>query len=465
MRICMFVKNSFEYDARVTKEARTLVAAGHEVTVVALRAGHVTPPAETTSYGARVVRVRRAEFGLGRLTRRLSRAAARAVVTEAAARGTAVDESRLDEARLIQPPSTAAPGAGITAPADPAGRTGRMGVVRSRVTLGAVRVVRGVLSVVRRLLAGPVRLAKNAVVNARMRSAGMETAADVFHAHDLNTLWVAVRCAGTLGGSVVYDSHELATERSRMGRFWRRWATVTERRWLRRVDALIVASPVWLGLIAAKHGRLPAIAESVINAPEATEVVPLDVRAEVGLESGIPVVLYQGSIQEHRGIEAAIDAVAVLDEVALVVIGYGHHRPVLERMVRRRGLEDRVRFFGPVDNERLLRYTASADIGLCTIVSSSLSYHTSLPNKLFEYFMAGIPVLGSEAPEIARVVTETGAGLVVSATDAAAIAAAITGILADPEPHRAAAIEAGKRYHWGAEARVLLDVYRRLEAS
>jgi glycosyltransferase involved in cell wall biosynthesis len=244
---------------------------------------------------------------------------------------------------------------------------------------------------------------------------------------------------------------------------WARWrARRVEGRLLSAADALIVSSPVWIEMIERMHGGLPPHSIFILNVPEHRDVVAVDVRPEVGLEPGVPLLLYQGSIQEHRGIEPAIEALSDLEDVALVVLGYGHFRPALERMVRSRGLGERVKFYGPVSNDRLLEYTASAQVGLCNIVPASLSYATSLPNKLFEYFMAGVPVIGSEAPEIARVVNETGAGLVVPATDSGAIAGAVKTILGDPTSYRTAAAAAAQRYRWEAEEGKLLDLYHDL---
>ena len=73
MKICMFVKNSFEYDARVTKEARSLVGAGHRVTVVAIHVPGITAEREHRPDGIDVVRVPRLQFGLGALQRRQRR--------------------------------------------------------------------------------------------------------------------------------------------------------------------------------------------------------------------------------------------------------------------------------------------------------------------------------------------------------------------------------------------------------
>ncbi len=115
-------------------------------------------------------------------------------------------------------------------------------------------------------------------------------------------------------------------------------------------------------------------------------------------------------------------------------------------------------------HDELLAFTASADVGLCNIVNSSVSYHTSLPNKLFEYIMAGVPVIGSDSPEIGRVVTETGTGEVCDPDDGAAIAAAARRILADPTRYRSGLEAARRQYHWEVEERKLLGLYEELGA-
>jgi glycosyltransferase involved in cell wall biosynthesis len=135
----------------------------------------------------------------------------------------------------------------------------------------------------------------------------------------------------------------------------------------------------------------------------------------------------------------------------------------LEDLVVERGLTSKVRFFGPVPNADLISYSASADIGLANIVNSSVSYNTSLPNKLFEYAMAGIPVVGSDSPEIGRVVTEEHIGEVCDADDPEALALAITTILEDPSRYAPGLEHAAATYNWQVEQRKLLDLYRDLE--
>lgn len=464
----MFVKNSFEYDARVTKEAKSLIGAGHEVTVVALYVPDVTAAEETTADGIHVVRVPRSSFGVPTLNRLARKYAGSIEARHVRLTGEAYNEATVRELSQMSAPSTATPGAEITdtprvvaPPEVPPGRIERAwGSVTTPVLRSFARFARWSFRLTKGLLGQQSQWIKHRAIDKRMVAIGVASGADVFHCHDLNTLRVGVECKARTGARLVYDSHELQTERSRMTPKGKRAAIKAEGGMLPNVDAMIVASPSWIPWNTKLYGRLPEPTVTVINVPEPTEIDPtLDLREELGIDRDQTIVIYQGSIQENRGIEPGIDAVAMLEDVTLTVVGYGYHRPVLEDIVRARGLESKVLFFGPVPNDELISYSASADIGLANIVGTSVSYETSLPNKLFEYAMAGIPVIGSDSPEIGRIIDETGIGITCDPTDAEAIAAAIETISEDPEPYRAATREATKRYNWAVEHEKLLDLY------
>ena len=102
------------------------------------------------------------------------------------------------------------------------------------------------------------------------------------------------------------------------------------------------------------------------------------------------------------------------------------------------------------------------------IRGQSLSYRWSMPNKLFEYMMAGIPVVASDFEEMGRVVREEGVGTVCDPDDPQSIAAAVRAIVDDPEAEarfRAATRVAITRYNWDHEEQKLLALYRRLEPA
>ncbi|VAW00363.1 hypothetical protein MNBD_ACTINO02-3153 [hydrothermal vent metagenome] len=474
MKICMFVKNSFEYDARVTKEALSLIDAGHDVLVVAIHVPKVTAEHETRSDGIEVRRVSRVSFGVGALNRVASRYAGSIEERNARLTGDDIDEDRIRAMAQVLPESTATPGANQANPpsAKPAvtGETKTTTKLWGRVSTPILRFVaraaRFTVRSLKFLLGRQGRALKTYAINKRMIKIGLEADADVFHSHDLNTLYVGATCKKrTPGARLVYDSHELHTERNRMGYWWRRWAEWNEKKWLPSADAMIVASPSWIREIEKKTGWVPPNSVSIVNTPPLRDHTPQDLRGELDIPAGQAILLYQGSIQENRGIEPAIDAVAMLDGCVLVVVGYGYHRTTLETSVKARGLEEKVKFFGPIPNDELLDWTAAADIGLCNIINSSLSYYTSLPNKLFEYIMAGIAVIGSDSPEIGRVVAAEAVGVACDPANPNALADATRTILKDLERYKAASRDARARHHWGIEAKKLIDLYNGLPAS
>ena len=471
MKICMFVKNSFEYDARVTKEALSLIADGHDVLVVAIHVPTVTAEHEVQPDGIEVRRVSRVSFGVGTLNRLASRYAGTIEERNARLTGDDVDEDRIRSMAQVLPESTATPGANLPTPSPrssvsqvtPTATARLWGRLSTPVLRFIARTARFVVRSLKFLLGRQGRALKTYAINRRMIEIGLGSKADVFHSHDLNTLYVGATCKKrSPGARLVYDSHELHTERSRMGYWWRKWAVWNEKKWLPNADAMIVASPSWIAEIKKKTGWVPDDSIAIINTPPLRDHVPRDLRGELEIPADQPILLYQGSIQENRGIEPAIDAIAMLDIGVLVIIGYGYHRTTLEKSVRDRKLQDRVKFFGPIPNDELLDWTAAADIGLCNIINSSYSYYTSLPNKLFEYMMAGIAIIGSDSPEIGRVVNATESGVVCDPADPAALAQAARTILKDLDRYKDASQRARRQNHWGIESEKLIQLYGNL---
>lgn len=403
-RVVMLVKNTFEFDARVEREARALAHAGWSVAVVALHDG-----AKLAFHEERgPLKVTRVPRLYGRFAR-------------------------------LGPASTVAPSA----------------TQESTGWGGAASVLLGGIRRLARLAAPVLRWANTAVVDQRMAVAAARHNPDVVHAHDLNTLGVAARLARRLGARLVYDSHELHTHRA--GDRWhvRIANRLRERRLVRAADRVITSTAAYADHMAHRY-RIPPPAV-VRNIPEAaTPDAPLNLHEKLGLDESRRLMVYEGSVQPHRGLEQAIAALALLPDWDLVVIGYGPHRPSLEQAATRHGVRGRVHFTGAVDHSELLRWTAGADVGLCLIQDAGLSYRWSLPNKLFEYLHAGVPAIVSDFGEMAHFVQSTGVGTRANPDDSTSIAAAVE--QADripPELLDGAAAD----HPWSHEASVLLDAY------
>jgi glycosyltransferase involved in cell wall biosynthesis len=176
----------------------------------------------------------------------------------------------------------------------------------------------------------------------------------------------------------------------------------------------------------------------VRNIPMPRELGPLPTRASLELPENKRILVMQGAgINVQRGGEEAVLAMKELPDCLLLIIGGGDAWPVLQRLVKENGLEERVRLLGKMPYEQMMAYTRNADLGLTLDKDTNLNYRFSLPNKLFDYLRAGIPVLATDLPEVAGIIREYDAGVVIPAAEPASIAAAVRELFARDERVRA----------------------------
>ena len=301
-----------------------------------------------------------------------------------------------------------------------------------------------------------------------VRRAALATPAALYLASDLYTLPALAAAARRHSGALVYDSRELyAALDSSHGRphVAAVWGAV-ERRFVRQADAVLTVGDAIADRLASRYGiDRPTV---LYNAPEPREPLDRDaldrdaLRQTLALpDDGRLVVLYQGLFREGRGLPALVDAAHDVEGVRLALIGEGALRA--EIVARGAGLGDRLVVHPFVPPDRLAALTPGADLGACLIEPLTESLRLSLPNKLFEYLAAGVPVLASPLPEIRRVVGR-GAGVLADPTDAAAVADALRQALdADRRAAwRAAAPRALAPYTWTHGRRAFLALLDRL---
>ena len=292
--------------------------------------------------------------------------------------------------------------------------------------------------------------------------------ADVYHAHDLDALWPAVRAARRLKVPLIYDSHELfarqssLVDRATVRKFWEWW----EQRLLRRVDRVMTVSDTIAEDLRQRYGlaKTPAV---IRNLPPWREPVrDRRLRRALGLlDDHEPLALYQGGFLTDNGLSEVIDAMRGVTVGRLVLLGGGPTEPALRAQVAAAGLTDRVRFLPKVPFPELHEWTCGADVGICVIKPTGDSFTWSLPNKLFEYFIAGLPVLAGDTPQIRQVIEATGAGALTNPSDPAAISMALRSLFDDGGLRirmGSAAREAARLYCWEQEAPRLLALYASL---
>lgn len=241
----------------------------------------------------------------------------------------------------------------------------------------------------------------------------------VIHAHDLNTLPIAVFLKLLYFRQhirIVYDTHEFATNdvphESKLSQALKRYS---ERAFIRYCYQVITVS----NSIAESYSRMYKIKKPVViyNCPYLSTPNKADhFRKKFGIKTNEKIFLYQGALSEGRGIETLLDVFLALQNRNLVIVfmGYG----TLDSLVKDyQNKSSNIFYNEAVPQSVLLEYTASADIGVALIENSCESYRLCLPNKLFEYLMAGLPVIVSNLPEMKKLVRSHEVGLVCQFND------------------------------------------------
>jgi glycosyltransferase involved in cell wall biosynthesis len=300
------------------------------------------------------------------------------------------------------------------------------------------------------------RLLVTVAFNLQGAALAWRIAPELVHANDYDTMWIGVSAKLLRRSRLLYDAHELWPDQDGdLG--WRPWLIACEWLFVRIADATSTVSRGCAEAMAARyHVERPVV---VRNLPEQPPRV--DIRRSDG-----PLAVYVGVLAPHRGLEEAIAALASVPELRLRLVGADSNgfAAQLHERAERVGVDDRVEVWPPVSPSKVAEAIADSDIGLVLIQPTSLSHRMSLPNKLFEYTAAGVPVLATELPMMGPLVREEGIGEVVPPADVDAIAAAMRRLL---DPARNAAVRErvrsfNQRVNWQQERRALEEVYARL---
>ncbi len=257
-------------------------------------------------------------------------------------------------------------------------------------------------------------------------------------ANDLDTLLANYLAGKFLGAQLVYDTHEYYTEvpelvdRPAVRKVW-----LAIERWIfPKLQHIITVND---SIAQAYHQRYPQLQgrnvtiNVIRNIPMHRDLGPLGSRKQLGLPEDKFILILQGSgINVQRGGEEAVQAMAYLPEAYLLIVGGGDTWPVLQQMIAGQRLQDRVRLIDRMPYVEMMQYTRNADLGLSLDKDTNLNYRFSLPNKLFDYFRAHIPVLATDLPEVAAIVRRYDAGIIIPTPDPQTIASHVKELMINP---------------------------------
>ena len=280
------------------------------------------------------------------------------------------------------------------------------------------------------------------------------------HCHDLNTLVIGCFLKLTIGRNkigLIYDTHEYAVnDVPNESKFSQLCKYLVEKTFIRLADEVICVSES----IAEKYSNLYniEIPKVVLNCPPHILRVSSNILKEkLSLPNETYVFLYQGALTKGRGIQYFIDGFKKIDDpnLALIFMGFGELVGMIESQE-----DERIFYVPAVSQEDLYSYTASADCGVALIEDSCLSYRYCLPNKIFEYFMAGLPVIASDLPEMRKVINEYDVGALCSLGDPSAIEEAIQAVRCfDNASLDINLKKLNKKFNWQNQEKILRTVY------
>lgn len=286
--------------------------------------------------------------------------------------------------------------------------------------------------------------------------------ADMLVSNDLDTLFPNYLIKNLKKVPLVYDSHEYFTEvpelvnRKHIQSIWK----FIERKIFPKLTDVITVNDSIADLFEKDYGNRPHVVRNIPRKRGTTITVS---RETLGLPKDKFIIILQGSgINVHRGAEELVEAMEFVDNAVLLFVGGGDVIDVLKEIANRLDLTDKVVFQPRVPYQQLMQYTSNADLGLTLDKPNNLNYKFSLPNKLFDYIQAGVPVLSSPLPEIEKIIKKYDVGDFIPDHSPRNIAEKINYMLSNQalmDNWKKNCIFAASELTWENEEKILKEIY------
>jgi len=295
--------------------------------------------------------------------------------------------------------------------------------------------------------------------------------ASILVSNDLDTLpanyfvYKIKRLFGNKNLKLVYDSHELFTEVPELnGR------KLVKKTWLLIENLMlpkIKNTYTVCESISEYYNKKYGIKMQVIqNLPFCnTDEIPSS-QINIKLPDNKRIILYQGVLNMGRGIELFIQIIDKIRDAVLVIAGTGDIERNLKKLVNKKKLSEKVIFTGSIPLENLSALTKKADIGLVLQEDISLSYRYVLPNRLFDFVKAKVPVLASNLPEIKKIVEKERIGLTIKGFDSELMIKKVNELLNNKRlvaEIKKNMEECSSKYCWETQEKVLFELFQNLE--
>ena len=289
---------------------------------------------------------------------------------------------------------------------------------------------------------------------------------DIYHANDLDTLFANYLAAIIRRKPIVYDSHEYFTgvpEIQNKKLVKKVWQTI-EQFIFPKLKHIITVNQSIAQLYKEEYNKDLRILR---NVPNKIETLKLKSKSELNIAEDKDIIITQGAgININRGIEELVEAMQYLNNVCLIIIGDGDVIPQLKKRVLELKLENSIIFKGRMPYHEMMQYTQHAKLGITIDKDTNTNYKYSLPNKLFDFIHAGIPILASKIIEVEKIIKKYQIGLFINNHEPTHIANQIKYALDNKElmsEWKSNTTLATKELNWEIEENTLKDLYKKIE--
>lgn len=252
---------------------------------------------------------------------------------------------------------------------------------------------------------------------------------DLVYANDLDTLLPNYLISKIKRIPLIYDSHELFCEVPELQNSYlkRKFWLALERKIVSKLKYTVTVNESIADVLFTQYQVPFTVVRNIAHVD--LEFKP-KTRSELNLPLNKKIVLLQGAgINIDRGAEELIEAMRYVNGVLLLIIGSGDVWEILKQKITEFNLNEKVQLIEKLPKTQLMHYTYNADLGLSIDKNTNLNYFFSLPNKIFDYIHAGVPILASRLPEIEQVITQYAIGSFIENHEPSHIAEKINAIL------------------------------------
>lgn len=257
----------------------------------------------------------------------------------------------------------------------------------------------------------------------------LSSKANLYWSNDLDTLIANYFASKFTKAKLIYDCHEYFTEVPELVNrptIKKVWCTI-EKMIMPKLKTVFTVSSSIADVYSNKYNINVKVLRNVPLLNEQVENID-----NLQLNDN-KMLIYQGAINLGRGIELLIKAMQYVNDAELYIFGEGDIGSLIKTLIKDLKLQDKVHYKGRVPLEKLRFYTQQADLGFSLERNLGLNYRYALPNKVFDYIHAHVPVLVSNLIEMKRLVEEYSVGEVTNAKNEKELANKINLMLANKE--------------------------------